>query len=131
MHLRIGIFAVSVGIVAAALFSQGQRPASLPDLNGAVAWLNSGPLTPKSLRGKVVLFDFWTYTCINSLRPMPYVKAWYAKYKDAGLVVVGIHTPEFSFEHERSNVEWATHAFNIRFPVAIDSDYSVWRAFHN
>ena len=96
-----------------------------------VGWLNSGPLNAKSLRGKVVLVNFWTYTCINSLRPMPYVKSWAAKYKDAGLVVIGVHTPEFSFEHERPNVEWATRTFNIGFPVAIDSDYNVWQAFHN
>ena len=119
------------GFVGAVLFSQSQRPAAMPDLGGAVGWLNSGPLTRKSLRGKVVLVDFWTYTCINSLRPMPYVKSWAAKYKDAGLVVVGVHTPEFSFEHERSNVEWSTRTFNIGFPVAIDSDYSIWQAFHN
>jgi hypothetical protein len=78
-----------------------------------------------------VLVNFWTYTCINSLRPMPYVKSWAAKYKDAGLVVIGVHTPEFSFEHERPNVEWATRTFSIGFPVAIDSDYNIWQAFHN
>ena len=72
----------------------------MPDLDGAIAWLNSVPLSRTSLRGKVVLVDFWTYTCINSLRPLPYVKSWAAKYKDAGLVVIGVHTPEFSFEHE-------------------------------
>ena len=98
---------------------------------------SAGLLTParsiavKSLRGKVVLVNFWTYTCINSLRPMPYVKSWAAKYKGAGLVVIGVHTPEFSFEHERPNVEWATRTFNISFPVAIDSDENIWKAFHN
>ena len=131
MNLKIGVFATVAGLVGALLFSQSQRPAMMPELNGAVGWLNSGPLTAKSLRGKVVLVNFWTYTCINSLRPMPYVKSWAAKYKDAGLVVIGVHTPEFSFEHERPNVEWATRAFNIGFPVAIDSDYNVWQAFHN
>ena len=103
----------------------------MPDLGGAVGWLNSGPLGAKALRDKVVFIDFWTYTCVNSLRPMPYVRSWAAKYKDAGLVVVGVHTPEFSFEHERPNVEWATRTFNIGFPVAIDSDYNIWQAFHN
>ena len=116
MNLKIGVFAIVAGLVGAVLFSQSQRPAAMPELNGAVGWLNSGPLTAKSLRGKVVLVNFWTYTCINSLRPMPYVKSWAAKYKDAGLVVIGVHTPEFSFEHERPNVEWATRTFNIGFP---------------
>ena len=77
----------------------------IPDLGGAIGWLNSAPLGPKSLRGKVVVADFWTYTCINSLRPLPYVKSWAARYMDAGLVVIGVHTPEFSFEKERLNVE--------------------------
>src|SRR3984957_16598163 len=131
MNLNIGVFATVAGLVGAVLFSQSQRPAAMPELNGAVGWLNSGPLTAKSLRGKVVLIDFWTYTCINSLRPMPYVKSWAAKYENAGLVVIGVHTPEFSFEHERPNVEWATRTFNIGFPVAIDSAYNVWQAFRN
>jgi thiol-disulfide isomerase/thioredoxin len=131
MNLKIGVFAIVAGLVGAVLFSQSQRPAAMPELNGAVGWLNSGPLTAKSLRGKVVLVNFWTYTCINSLRPMPYVKSWAAKYKDSGLVVFGVHTPEFSFEHERPNVEWATRTFDIVFPVAIDSDYYVWQAFYN
>jgi thiol-disulfide isomerase/thioredoxin len=116
MNIKIGVLAIAAGFAGAVLFSQSQRPAAMPELNGAVGWLNSGPLNAKSLRGKIVLVNFWTYTCINSLRPMPYVKSWAAKYKDAGLVVVGVHTPEFSFEHERSNVEWATRTFNIGFP---------------
>jgi thiol-disulfide isomerase/thioredoxin len=131
MNLKIGVFATVAGLVGAVLFSQSQRPGLMPELNGAVSWLNSGPLSATSLRGKVVLVNFWTYTCINSLRPMPYVKSWAAKYKDAGLVVIGVHTPEFSFEHERPNVEWATRTFNIGFPVAIDSDHNIWQAFHN
>jgi thiol-disulfide isomerase/thioredoxin len=131
MNMKIGVLAIVAGFAGAVLFSQSQRPAGMPDLRGAVGWLNSGALSAKSLRGKVVLVNFWTYTCINSIRPMPYVKSWAAKYKDAGLVVVGVHTPEFSFEHERSNVEWATRTFHIGFPVAIDSDYSIWQAFHN
>src|SRR4030095_2932998 len=102
---------------------------SMPELDGAIGWLNSTPLGPKSLRGKVVLVDFWTYTCINSLRPLPYLKSWAEKYKEAGLVVIGVHTPEFSFERERKNVEDAVHRLNVRFPVAIDSDYSLWRGF--
>jgi thiol-disulfide isomerase/thioredoxin len=116
--------------------ARGSRPAladegSLPDLGWAVGWLNSAPLNRKPLRGKVVLVYFWTYTCINSLRPMPYVKSWAAKYKDAGLVVIGVHTPEFSFEKERVNVETAVRELKVTFPVAIDTNYSIWHAFNN
>ncbi|MGC1476501.1 MAG: cytochrome c biogenesis protein DipZ [Terriglobales bacterium] len=103
----------------------------MPDLSGAVAWLNSPPLSSKSLRGKVVLIDFWTYSCINCLRALPYVEGWAQKYKDAGLVVIGVHTPEFAFEKERSNVEKAVRDLKITYPVAIDSDYKIWQAFNN
>jgi len=103
----------------------------MPDLSGAVAWLNSPPVTSKSLKGKVVLIDFWTYSCINCLRALPYVEGWAAKYKDAGLLVIGVHTPEFAFEKERSNVEKAVHDLKINYPVAIDSDYKIWQAFNN
>lgn len=116
-----------VSTASAALLDEGP----MPDLGGAVGWLNSAPLNRKSLRGKVVLVNFWTYTCINSLRPMPYVRSWAAKYKDAGLVVIGAHTPEFSFEHEQMNVENAVRTLNISFPVAIDSNYGIWRSFNN
>jgi len=112
---------------SAALVDEGP----LPDLGGAIGWLNSVPLERKSLQGKVVLVDFWTYTCINSLRPLPYVKSWAAQYKDAGLVVIGVHTPEFSFEKERVNVENAVRNLKVSYPVAIDSNYGIWRAFHN
>ena len=103
----------------------------MPDLTGAVAWLNSAPLTRDSLRGKVVLIDFWTYSCINCLRALPYVEGWAAKYKDSGLVVIGVHTPEFAFEKERTNVEKAVRDLKIAYPVAIDSDYKIWQAFNN
>jgi thiol-disulfide isomerase/thioredoxin len=103
----------------------------MPELSGAVAWLNSPPLTRDSLRGKVVVVDFWTYSCINCLRALPYVEGWAAKYKDAGLVVIGVHTPEFAFEKERSNVEQAVRDLKITYPVAIDSSYKIWQAFHN
>ncbi len=103
----------------------------MPELNGAVAWLNSPPLTRESLRGKVVLIDFWTYSCINCLRALPYVEAWSEKYKDAGLVVIGVHTPEFAFEKEQSNVEKAVRDLKVNYAVAIDSDYKIWRAFNN
>jgi cytochrome c biogenesis protein CcdA/thiol-disulfide isomerase/thioredoxin len=103
----------------------------MPDLNGAVGWINSPPLSSKSLRGKVVMIDFWTYSCINCLRALPYVEGWATKYKDAGLVVIGVHTPEFAFEKERSNVEKAVRDLKITYPVAIDSDYKIWEAFNN
>src|SRR5271155_1710457 len=103
----------------------------MPELSGAVAWLNSPPLTREQLRGKVVVVDFWTYSCINCLRALPYVQAWSAKYKDAGLVVIGVHTPEFAFEKERSNVEQAVRDLKVVYPVAIDSDYKIWQAFNN
>jgi len=103
----------------------------MPDLDGAVAWLNSAPLSSKSLRGKVVLVNFWTYSCINSLRELPYMKAWAAKYKDAGLVVIGVHTPEFGFEKNPANVKNAVFDLKVAYPIPIDSDHSIWSAFRN
>jgi thiol-disulfide isomerase/thioredoxin len=102
-----------------------------PKFDGAVSWLNSEPLSSASLRGKVVLVNFWTYSCINSLRELPYIKHWAAKYKDSGLVVIAVHAPEFTFERERTNVENAVRYLHIAFPVVIDSDHKIWRAFHN
>ena len=104
---------------------------AMPSLEGATAWLNSPPLTLDDLRGRVVLVQFWTYTCINWLRTLPYARAWAGKYRDAGLVVIGVHTPEFWFEQELDNVRRAVHAMAIDYPVAIDSDYRVWGAFAN
>ena len=104
---------------------------TFPALTGATRWLNSEPLTPNGLRGKVVLVDFWTYTCINWLRTMPYVRAWAEKYKDQGLVVIGVHTPEFSFEHDFDNVRRASKEMMVDFPIATDNDYAVWQAFDN
>jgi len=103
----------------------------MPDLSGAVGWINSPALSSKSLRGKVVVIDFWTYSCINCLRALPYVEGWAEKYKDSGLVVIGVHTPEFAFEKERANVEKAVRDLKISYPVAIDSDYKIWQAFNN
>jgi thiol-disulfide isomerase/thioredoxin len=103
----------------------------LPSFDGATGWLNSPPLTPDGLRGKVVLVEFWTYTCINWLRTLPYVRAWYEKYRDHGLVVIGVHTPEFAFEKDVENVRRAVHDLQVAYPVAIDSDYGIWRAFAN
>ncbi|MYM66615.1 redoxin domain-containing protein [Pseudoduganella sp. FT55W] len=103
----------------------------LPSLNGAVEWLNSAPLTAEQLKGKVVLVDFWTYSCINCLRSLPYTKAWADKYRDQGLVVIGVHAPEFAFERNVNNVRKAVKDQGITFPVAIDNDYAIWRAFGN
>jgi cytochrome c biogenesis protein CcdA/thiol-disulfide isomerase/thioredoxin len=102
-----------------------------PSLDGAVEWLNSTPLTTEQLRGKVVLVDFWTYSCINCIRTIPYIKAWAEKYKDQGLVGIGVHAPEFAFEKKIDNVKKAISDFQIGYPVAIDNDYSIWRAFEN
>jgi thiol-disulfide isomerase/thioredoxin len=99
--------------------------------NGAVQWLNSPPLTVQDLRGKVVLVDFWTYSCINSLRSLPYLKAWAQKYRDQGLVVIGVHAPEFAFERNIDNVKKATHDLGIDYPVAIDNNHAIWRALDN
>jgi cytochrome c biogenesis protein CcdA/thiol-disulfide isomerase/thioredoxin len=121
------VLSVSAAGAQSALADEGP----MPDLNGATAWLNSPPLSRKSLRGKVVLIDFWTYSCINCLRALPYVEGWAAKYKDAGLVVIGVHTPEFAFEKDRSNVEKAVSDLKVTYPVAIDSSYNIWQAFEN
>ena len=104
---------------------------TLPSLDGAVQWLNSPPLTAASLKGKVVLVDFWTYSCINCLRALPYVKAWADKYRAAGLVVIGVHAPEFAFEKDIGNVRRAVADLKIDYPVAIDNNYAIWRAFGN
>src|SRR5499427_1509792 len=104
---------------------------ALPALSGAVEWLNSPPLTTDGLKGKIVLVDFWTYSCINCLRAIPYVRAWADKYKDQGLVVIGVHAPEFAFEKSIRNVGAAVADLKIDYPVAIDNDYAIWRAFNN
>ena len=103
----------------------------LPAFDGATGWLNSPPLTPAGLRGKVVLVDFCTYTCINWIRTLPYVRAWAEKYSSQGLVVIGVHTPEFPFERHVDNIRWALREMRIDYPVAIDNDYAVWSAFDN
>jgi thiol-disulfide isomerase/thioredoxin len=104
---------------------------TLPSLEIATTWLNSQPLSTAELCGKVVLIDFWTYTCINWLRSLPYVRAWAEKYQEHGLVVIGVHTPEFAFEHDIENVRQAARDRRISYPIAIDNDYAIWRAFAN
>jgi thiol-disulfide isomerase/thioredoxin len=114
----------------------GERPV-LPDegrlgsFDGATGWLNSEALTPEGLRGRIVLVDFWTYTCVNWLRTLPYVRAWAAKYRDDGLTVIGVHTPEFGFERDLDNVVAQSRQLGVEYPIAVDSDYGVWRAFAN
>ena len=110
------------------------RPSSASDLaslGGATAWLNSPPLTAADLQGKVVLVDFWTYTCINWLRTLPYVRAWAARYKEQGLVVIGVHTPEFSFEEDVDNVRKAAQERGVTYPIAIDNNRAIWSGFGN
>jgi thiol-disulfide isomerase/thioredoxin len=138
----LGIAAVALAAAglgagcAKAQSSPTQPPAALPTEGnlpsfGTTEWLNSAALTGADLRGKVVLVQFWTYTCINWLRTLPYVRGWAEKYKDQGLVVIGVHTPEFSFEHNIDNVRQAARDMQLKYPIAIDNDYTIWRAFKN
>jgi cytochrome c biogenesis protein CcdA/thiol-disulfide isomerase/thioredoxin len=120
-----------------AVMNVADTPLALPDegpappLDGAVQWLNSQPLSLQSLRGKVVIVDFWTYSCINCLHTLPYVKAWEAKYRDKGLVVIGVHAPEFAFERNIGNVKQAIKRLGVVYPVAIDNNFAIWKAFNN
>lgn len=126
--LRNAVITVAAAVPTVGAYKSRMRVGDegpIPDLAGAIGWLNSVPLNPKSVHGKVVLVDFWTYTCINSLRPLPYVKSWASRYRDAGLVVIGAHTPEFSFEKEPANVENALRDLKVTYPIAIDSDYRI------
>jgi thiol-disulfide isomerase/thioredoxin len=117
-----GLHAASVGLPV---------ESELPSLAGAAEWLNSPPLTASGLRGKVVLVDFWTYTCINWIRTLPYLRAWADRYANQGLVLIGVHTPEFAFEHDPGNVRRAVQDMRVGYPVAIDNDYALWQAFEN
>jgi thiol-disulfide isomerase/thioredoxin len=125
--LAIGLAAMAFGASAAPLPVEGR----FAGFEGATTWLNGTPQTPQTLRGKVVLVDFWTYSCINCIRTLPYVRAWAERYRDQGLVVVGVHTPEFRFEQDLTNVNAAIGRFGIDFPVAVDSDQRIWRAWNN
>jgi thiol-disulfide isomerase/thioredoxin len=117
----------ALGVAAADLPVEGM----LPSFDGANAWLNSQPLTSSGLRGHVVVVQFWTYTCINWLRTQAHFRAWSLRYRDQGLVTIGVHAPEFKFEHDLDNVRWAVQARKIDYPVAVDNDFRVWRAFTN
>jgi len=121
------LFRATIHPTAAALPIEGE----LPSLSGATEWLNSQPLSAAGLRGNVVLISFWTYTCINWLRSLPYVRAWAEKYRDQGLIVIGVHTPEFAFEHDIENVRRAAQDMRVEYPIAVDSNYAIWRAFDN
>jgi len=141
-YLSVGAMPSSVmGLVVAGLAAEPGKSTSapsrlpiegdMPSLKGATEWINSPPLTSAGLRGKVVLVDFWTYTCINWMRTLPYVRAWAAKYKDQGLVVIGVHSPEFPFEGDIANVRRAATQLMVDYPIAVDSEHAVWRAFQN
>jgi len=108
-----------------------QKYPQAPDIQGITAWINSAPLTMERLRGKVVLVDFWTYSCINCLRTLPYLKSWDERYRSKGLVILGLHSPEFSFEHSLGNVRQAVHRLGIHYPVALDNDFATWSAYQN
>ena len=140
MGLSAGAVAAAIvcGVVVSAPVAGAQeQPPSiigsfpLYGLSGATGWINSEPLTAKQLKGKVVLVDFWDYSCINCIRALPYVRAWAEKYKDSGLVVIGVHTPEFDFEKQMPNVQKAVQKFGITYPVALDNNYAIWNAFSN
>jgi thiol-disulfide isomerase/thioredoxin len=130
-HLIVAAIAASA--IAAPFSATAALPIEgpMPSLAGATGWLNSPPLSPAELRGKVVILDVWTYTCINWLRTLPYVRAWAEKYKDKGLVVIGVHSPEFPFEHDLANVRRAAAEMRVTYPVAIDNDFAIWRALNN
>ncbi|HEY4381907.1 MAG TPA: thioredoxin-like domain-containing protein [Acidobacteriaceae bacterium] len=136
----LGAAAMTVAAVQLSVFANAiaETPSSrlpvegdMPSFKGATQWINSPPLTPTGLRGKVVLVGFWTYTCVNWRRTLPYLRAWAEKYKDHGLVLVGVHTPEFSFEKDLNNIHWALKDMKIDYPVAVDSDRAIWNAFDN
>jgi thiol-disulfide isomerase/thioredoxin len=130
-HLGFVAALVSMIVVPIGLAARLPVEKPMPALRGAHAWVNSQPLSTQDLRGKVVLVDFWTYTCINWRRTMPYLRAWAEKYQDNGLVVVGVHTPEFSFEKDLDNVRRASKEQLVDYPIAVDNDYAIWNAFDN
>jgi thiol-disulfide isomerase/thioredoxin len=141
MKMRLSIVAAIAAVLGCIAVSANQIEAQEPPsivgssplfgLSGATGWINSTPLTAKQLKGKVVLVDFWDYSCINCIRAIPYVRAWAEKYKDSGLVVIGVHTPEFDIEKQLPNVQKAVTKFGITYPVALDNNYAIWNAFHN
>lgn len=118
-------------LILTSLMGESMRAGVAPEIVGIEAWFNSPPLRLSELRGRVVLIDFWTYTCINCIRTLPYLKAWHERYGDKGLVIIGVHTPEFSFEKSQRNVLRAIEQFGLTYPVALDNDYKTWKAYAN
>ena len=125
------VAALATAASGAAIAGPLKNSIPAPEFTGIEKWLNSEPLTMQQLRGKVVLVDFWTYTCINCINTLPHVTSWHQKYKDQGLVVVGVHTPEYPFERNTDNVKTAIKRFDLRFPVAQDNRYATWGAYNN
>jgi thiol-disulfide isomerase/thioredoxin len=125
------VAAVLLTTLLATAMSAPTRTSELASLGSATEWINSPPLTEEGLRGKVVLVQFWTYSCVNWLRTLPYVRAWAQKYRDQGLVVIGAHSPEFGFEKQLANVRWAAKTFQVDYPIAVDNDFAIWRGFSN
>jgi thiol-disulfide isomerase/thioredoxin len=123
--------AVLLITLLATAMSAPARTSELASLRSATEWINSPPLTAEGLQGRVVLVQFWTYSCVNWIRTLPYVRAWSQKYRDKGLVVIGVHSPEFGFEKELANVRWAAKTFQVDYPIAVDNDFAVWRGFSN
>ncbi len=120
-----------VPVVISVMSGGGSRAGLAPEIQGIHHWINSGPLTIQGLRNRVVIVDFWTYSCINCIRTIPHLNAWYEKYHDPGLEIVGVHSPEFTFEKDRTRVERAVQDLKIRYPVAMDSDQKTWNAYAN
>ncbi len=136
MGINLAQLAVTPSVAAESSMSEGlanglAKPYDAPKLDGGIQWFNSKPLTLQELKGKVVLVDFWTYSCINCIRTLPHIKSWYAKYKDKGLVVIGVHTPEFAFEGQPKNVQAALGKFGITYPVVMDNNFKIWNSFSN
>jgi thiol-disulfide isomerase/thioredoxin len=135
-YIRTGLVTASIIIIAVIVLGdgnlyEGATQKREPSFSGATGWINTKPLNLADLRGKVVLIDFWTYTCINWRRTLPYVREWASKYKDRGLIVIGVHTPEFPFEHQLENVKVATKEMGITYPVATDNNFEIWNSFQN
>ena len=123
--------ALVLSAIVVTAMSAPTKTSELDSLSSATEWINSPPLTAEGLRGKVVLVQFWTYSCINWVRTLPYAKAWERKYRDKGLVVIGVHAPEFDFEKQLVNARWGAEYFGVGYPVAVDNDFAIWRAFGN
>ena len=130
-HYLKFLAAAATLVGASAGANAATAPFEAPEFSGITQWLNSEPLTMKQLRGKVILVDFWTYDCINCINTLSHVVQWHDKYKDKGLVVIGVHTPEYAFERKTENVRTALKRFDIRYPVAQDNRYATWNAYNN